>query len=251
MTAPRLLLRGRSGFVALMKLYLTQWRRSRAPLALLALGVAFCYWDAALIRDGGGPWWTITVMLIAWSGFLLGYDTYERLRFDGSLRLMLTHAEARLTFAMAFVTIASLLAAIVVLLSLGYLVIAGRIPSVWDALPILPIFLLAIGGWVAYAQVMSLLLPRDTAAVLGLLAIFFGSGAYDRWLPQGTPAFLRQVVRVIWESIPTSVRLSEVAAHRDLLRNSGIVTLQLAFAVGVIWVLLHRRNLLSRSEIDA
>jgi hypothetical protein len=93
--------------------------------------------------------------------------------------------------------------------------------------------------------------PRDTAAVLGVIALVFGSGPVDRFLPVGVPSLVRDVLIGVWWSIPTSFSLGAQFASPSSPRYLLILLAQLAFGLLGIWLLLGTSRLLQRSRDDA
>jgi hypothetical protein len=233
-------------------LQLTDWRRSRAPLGFIAFVGVLCWYDAVSQRSTAGMPWSSTLVSVAlWAGFLAAYDTYARLRADGSLRLILFHGAPRAALALGFVGAGVAIAMSAAVLCLGYLVVSGRVQLSTELA--IPLVTVAVGicSIVAYSQIMSLIVPRDTAAVLGVIALAFGSGPFDRFLPVGVPLLVRDVVRGLWWSIPTSFSLGAQFAAPSSPRYLLILLVQLAFGLLCIWLLLGTSRLLQRSRDDA
>ncbi len=233
-------------------LQLTDWRRSRAPLGFLAFVGALCWFDAVSQRSPAGIPWSSTLVFVAlWTGFLAAYDTYARLRADGSLRLILFHKAPRAALALGFVGAGVAIAIPAAVLCLGYLVVSGRVQLSTELA--IPLVTVAVGicSVVAYSQILSLIVPRDTAAVLGVIALVFGSGPVDRFLPVGVPSLVRDVLLGLWWSIPTSFSLGEQFSTPSSPRYLVIVLAQLAAGLLGIWLLLGTSRLLQRSRDDA
>lgn len=240
-----------SAFIWSARLYLCQWGRSRAPWGLLVFVGVLCWFDANSAQsDATYPWSRMLTFACSWTAFLVSYDTYERLRHDGSLRLILirTHHRLNLMAGFAFAgTLVTILAASGLTI---YLISSGRMAPSVSLLVISPILALAIIGGVLYAQAMSLVLPRDTAAVFGILVLTFGAYPSDRWVPQQAPDVLRAALHGIWICIPTSYRVAEVFANQRLVRNALVLVAQAVAGLGGVWILLSRRRLLDRVSVD-
>jgi hypothetical protein len=241
--------RERSVFIATVKAYVLQWMRSRAPIGLAVFVAALCWYDSVALRQTSQVW-TLLALVAPWSGFLVAYDTYQRLRADGSLRLMLLHGERRATLALGFASAGVLLGLVATLISIAYLLISGRINASIGVMVVVPLTTTAIAGWVVYSQLMSLLVPRDTAAVLGVILLVFGSRTPESWVPPGAPAWVKQIVVMFWSLIPTSARLSDVLNGRQAIQNVGIQVLQIACAFAAVTLLLSRRALLVRQRVE-
>ena len=236
-------------FLASIKLYLLNWSRSRAPLGMLAFVAVLCWYDAVAPNRSPSPWSLLT-FAGAWSGFLAACDTYERLRADGSLRLILLHGQSRATFAIGMAAGGILVSVVGTAVTLAYLIVAGRLIVSSHLLIVLPVTLLAVAGWVVYAQLLSLLVPRDTAAILGIIALVFGSGPPERWLPLETPAVVQQAAMLVWSAMPTTVRFTNVLNGDGTLENVAMQLGQLVVALAVVCALLMRRRLLSRQRVE-
>jgi len=233
------------------RIYWRRWIRSRDPLAVLVFAGILCFYDAsAKAGDTPSPWWSIVVFLAAWSGFLAGYDTYERLRSDGSLRLIVLRGAPRLGIALGFAGAATATALLAVALAVMFLLLTGRTVVSADTLIVLAGGCVAAAGTVTYAQCMSLVLPKDTAAVLGVLALVFGASAFDRWLPPGTPESVRALVHGLWSSIPTTYRLSQFAAGHARVSNVAVMLLQAGVGLAACGLLLNRPALLARTRSE-
>lgn len=235
---------------ATIRMFLIQWSRSRAPYGLVAFVATLCWYDHVSNRDPHDPW-TLLTSVIALSGFLIAYDTYERLRADTSLRLILLHGERRITLAAGFASAAMLLGFVATGMTLAYLVIAGRIDSTGTFARALPISLIALAGWVIYAQLLSLLLPRDTAAVLGVILLVFGSRSPAAWMPPGMPVLVERFVTVLWSVIPTGVRSADILNGRHVALNISVQILQITCALAAVTLVLSRRELIARQRGDA
>lgn len=237
-------------FLAATRLYLLNWSRSRAPLGMLVFVGVLCWYDAVAPHRSPSPWSLLT-FAGAWSGFLAAYDTYERLRAGGSLRLILLHGQSRVTFAMGMAAGAILVSVVGTGVTLAYLLVAGRLAVSSHLFIVLPVTLLAVSGWVVYSQLVSLIVPRDTAAILGIIALVFGAAPPGRWLPPETPPLVREAVAAVWNAIPTTVRFTDVLNGQNAASNVAILLGQLTVAVGVVCALLMRRSLLSRQREEA
>lgn len=234
----------------LVRTYLLRWKRTRAPLGIAVFVGVLCWYDTAS-QDlaTGAPWWSTVVFIAAWTGFLVGYDTFERYRAEGSLRLLLLHPVPRATLGGAFLIGGTALGLGAVIVALGYLIIAGRVQLEVDIALAIPLLLLGSMAFVAYAQALSTLLPRDTAAIIGVIALAFGATPAERWVPGGTPALVRELVQLVWSSMPTSLRLSELMAHREVLWNGSLFVAYVLAGLAVTAAQLRRSvNLRRRSD---
>jgi ABC-type transport system involved in multi-copper enzyme maturation permease subunit len=234
-----------SAALATTRMYLRQWSRSRAPVGLCALVIAYCWYDSVAMRQVTNGW-PLFASVAGWSAFLVGYDTYERLRLDGSLRLILLHGNRRAQIASGFATAGVLVSAAVTLIALLYVVGAGRVSPGPELARSIPCTLLAIAGFIIYAQLLSLVLPRDTAAVLGVMVLVFGSRTGDGWLSANTPEILRQIVLALWAAIPTTARLGREIAGESVLHDIVVQVAQAVVAFTMVTRLLSRRALLVR-----
>lgn len=233
----------RNEILAAIRLHWLQWRRSRAPIGLLLFVVAICAFDAIAARRTGraSPWHTPFVFLAAWTGMLAGFDSYTRLRGDGSLPLLLRRAVPRPVFAFALLLSAGAVSLAATMLALLYLLLSGRAPLSLAVAGAVPKVMLAILAFVALAQLLALLLPRDLAAIAGMLVIAFGASPYDHWLPAGSPAAIAGAVHVAWSSLPTSVRLYALVGGAGAPAwHVTVMSLQLVAAFIVVCVLLSR-----------
>jgi hypothetical protein len=232
--------RARHSFLAAARLYLQQWRRSRAPLGVLAFVIVICLFDALSGARAATPWFTPFVFLAAWTAMLAGYDSYARLRREGALRVVLRRAISRPMLALAMMTSGALVSLAATLLALLYLLVAGRAPLSGAVALAVPVTFLAILGFVAFAQALSLLFPRDVVAIVAMLVIAFGASPYERWLPAGTPALAAGAVRMLWSSLPTSMRLFDVIGGTGSAMDLAVIAAQLLAAFAVICALLGR-----------
>ncbi len=233
----------RNAMLAAMRLHWLQWRRSRAPIGLLVFVVVICAFDAVTARRGvrAPPWQTAFVFLAAWTGMLAGFDSFTRLRGDGSLPLLLRRAVPKPVFALALLLSAGVVSLAATLLALLYLLASGRAALSLAVVLAVPKALLAILAFVALAQLLALLLPRDLAAIAGMLVIAFGASPYDHWLPAGAPAVAAGAVHLVWASLPTTVRLHAlVGGSGSPAWHVTVMSLQLAAAFVGVCVLLSR-----------
>lgn len=234
---------------ASFRLYLLNWSRSRASLGILGFVGVLCLYDALAPNRSPSPWALLT-FAGAWSGVLAAYDTYDRFRSDGSLRLILLHGHSRGAFAVGMAGGGIIVSMLGTGVAVAYLIGAGRLSELAPLLVVMPITLLAVSGWVVYSQLLSLLVPRDTAAILGIIALIFGSGPPERWVPAGTPEWLQQLIVLAWSSIPTIVRFTHALNGDHLLLNLAIETVQVTAALVVIGLLLKRGRLLARQRVE-
>lgn len=236
----------------LVRTYLLRWKRTRAPLGIAVFVGVLCWYDTASQDLATGvPWWSTVVFITAWTGFLVGYDTFERYRAEGSLRLLLLHPVPRATLGGAFLLGGTALSVAAAIVTLCYLIIAGRVQLEVDVVLAIPLLLLGSMAFVAYAQALSTLLPRDTAAVVGVIALAFGATPAERWLPDGTPALLQELVMLMWSSMPTSLRLSDLMAHRDLPWNGSLFVAYVLAGLAVTTAQLRRPVNLGRRSDDS
>jgi hypothetical protein len=240
----------RAVVVAAAKAYLLQWTRSRALISLAVLVALLFWYDNASLRRGPDVW-ALLPLVVGWSGFLVGYDTYNRLRTDGSLRLLLLQRRYRAQLALGFVAGGAMVGFAAIIATIGYLLVSGRVETSPSILSSIPIALIAVTGWVVYSQLLSLVVPKDTAAVLGFMVLIFGTRTPDRWVPDGLPESVGKVVAAVWAALPTSVRLDDVLNGRDVFANVSVQLIQIACAFALLSVLLSRRALLARQQVDA
>lgn len=234
---------------AIVRSQLLRWVRSRAALGLVGFVLVLLWYDrASLDTSGGTPWWQTVVFIAAWSGFLVGYDSFERLRSEGSLRLLLLRPVPRFVLALGAFG-GSLIAALVVFgLPIAYVIAFGRVASLDALLSGLPLIVIGMAGFIAYAQAASVVLPRDASAVLGVIVLFFGSTPSDRWVPSTAPAAVRVVVDVVWNALPTSLRLSETLNGESTIGNSFAMAAYVAVGLAACATALSRRGLVGRRE---
>lgn len=230
-------------------LFLSRWLRSRAPLALALFSAVLCWYDW-LSREmaPGRGWWETPTFIAAWTGLLLGYDFFDRLRSEGALRLALLRPGAPLALAAGSLAGAALASAVGLSIPLAYLLLSGATPSATTVLAALPVLWIGAVGFAAHALLLSLLAPRDTAAVLGVVWIFFGVGPAERWIPQATPAYVRALVDIVWQSVPTSLRLGELIDVAGSVGHVAVIILQTVSAMALLAVLLGRKKLQARRE---
>lgn len=226
---------------ALTEIYLRDWLASRGPflwLAFVAVWAVFDYQSAS--GQPGGAAGILTLAAIA--GFLAGYDTTSRLRETGSIRLMLLHPPPRWLFSAAWLTAGAVLVAGVLALFSLYRIAVGA--DVVATLGAATFAVLGALGFVAFAQVAALVLPRDTAAVGGLLLVFWGFHPAGRWLPTAIPRWLAGAAEALHHVIPTTYRLE--LAYGGSASALLIVLLQPVVAVLVAAWLLSRPRLRAR-----
>lgn len=210
--------------------------------------VAVWAWYDSTVGSNQAEWWSNWVMLAPILGFLAGYDTYISMREDRSLRLILLQPVARGTVSVSLFIAASLLAIAGLGLFLAYLAVVGRVPGATTALSGTVVVVLGCLPFVAYAQLGSLLLPRDTAVVLGAFLVVLGFGPFDRWLPEAAPGWLHTLVGGVEYIFPTTSRIIGAASGRDSFWTYAMGTLAMAgAALLVIRLVVGRRYLLRRS----
>lgn len=236
--------------LALVRMHLLRWTRSRAPFGVAAFVAVLCWYDSTSGGMGANAaWWGTPVFVAAWAGFLVGYDTFERLRAEGSLRLILLHPVPRSVVGGASLLAGALISFAATVAALAYILIAGRTSSVPEVAFVVPLLLLGTTAFVAYAQALSTILPRDTAAVLGVIALAFGSGTPGRWIPDSAPGSVKELVRVVWSAMPTSVRLSEMVSRESVLPNALLFSMYVIVGMALTTVQLRRaRNLARRGD---
>lgn len=237
-------------FAAVVVLYLRNWAHGRGVWVWLALLAVWGWWEWEMGGPASqSPWWSKWVVLGALTGFLAGYDTFIRLREDGSLRLLLLQPPPRGLFAAATLAGGVLVAWTALLLFLVFLVVIGHAPGAREVLLASALVALGSAGFVAYAQAGSLVLPRDAAGVLGLFLLVAGGGPLDRWLPAGGPAWLAPFLEGAPYLMPTVHRLESVLAGTTSPVLAVLVVLaQVGAAVLVAGGLLRRPALLRRSD---
>ncbi|HEX7051025.1 MAG TPA: hypothetical protein VF188_12530 [Longimicrobiales bacterium] len=231
---------------AVLGLYVLAWLRSRGPWIWLALAAAVIWYDLE-IGANAGPWWSVWVSASMLAGFLAGYDTYTRLREDGSVRLLLLQPARRGVVALSFWIAAGLLSAGMMLVFLVYLIIVGRAPVTPELAVAAAFVWVGSLGFVAYAQLGSLLLPRDAVAVAGLLVIVLGAGPLERWLPDAAPEWVRMLVGAIEYAIPMGARVTDLLAGSPATPAAlGTVLLQILVVIAAIRAILSRPRIIAR-----
>lgn len=241
--------RSRSTTVPQLVLYRARaWARSRAPWLWLALLAAFAWytWD---FGGPGGRWWTIPIALVPFLGFLAGFDTYARMRESGGLlRLVLLQPVSRHVIGVSFFITAGGLAWSTLALFFAFLLVTGNAPLGSEFVQAAAVILVGCLGFVAYAQLGSLLLHRDALAVLGLLVIFFGSRPFATWLPTGTPEWIVTGLNALEWTLPTAHRIGTVLAGQGILSAPFLtVIIQMTAVVALIGCVLGRQHFLVRS----
>ena len=234
---------------ALARLQIRVWARSRGPLlwSLFLLAWGWFNWEALGGRDGS-PWWAGWAALAAWIGFLAGYDAYARMREDGTIRLLLLQPASRWTVAVGTWAGGTALTVIGLLLFLAFVALLYTPPPDSHMALAALLVLLTGGAFVAYAQLASLLMPRDSAAVLGLIVVVGGATAHDRWIPPGAPEWVEPATYVLFLLLPTTYRLTTGLAGDGVIAAAVIPVAQTTLAVTAIGVLLRRRALTRRRD---
>lgn len=211
------------------------------PLLWLVLAGAWILYDrrAGPPGPGAGSWPGI-VHLSALLGLLAGYDAFLPLREDGSLRLILLHPVRTSTVALAFFTGGGVVC-VAFVLSLALYVMAGGAPRP----PVGPagagaMALLTGLGFAACAQLGSLALGRDAAAVAGLAVVLLGSASPDAYLPADAPGWAARLLEAGLVLLPASHRMVEALAGRAF-GHVALLTGQTAAALVLTAVLLRRR----------
>lgn len=238
--------------IASSQAYHRRWSRSRGMWGFLAFVAVMCWFDlASRSSPGVSPWYRVIVFLAAWTGVLAGYDTIAQFRDERSLRLLLLRATPRSGLAAGLWFGATAVTLSAVALALIVLAIAGRVPSMSAGLLALPALMAGVGGFVAYAQAASAVLPRDTSAVLGVSALIFGAMPPEHWIPAAAPEFVGAMVTAVWHGIPTSLRLA--AALADPGNLGSLVLLSLYPVVGLASTILMLRlpRLLRRQAAES
>ena len=234
---------------ALARMFLLRWSRSRTPLGLLALaGLLLWYDNATRVAQGQGSWWSVGMTLAAWTGALLGYDGFERLRAEGSLRQLLIRPLGVGALPLSFLTAGTVLGGAVLAVAVGAALLTGQLQMTASLLPASAIMFLGFLAFLAYAQAVSALLPRDTAAVLVVLAVVLGSGPPERWIPHGCPEVVRALIVSAWVAMPTTYRLAETTAGSDVLVNALLLLSYVAVGAAVASLALMRGKLVRRMD---
>ncbi|MGH7476416.1 MAG: hypothetical protein ACRELD_09005 [Longimicrobiales bacterium] len=181
--------------------YLLDWRRTRAPLLWLIF-LAVSAWADRALGSGIGPGSaTVTFPTAAVLGLLAGHTFASRWRAAGTVRLVLLQAARPIDVACGWWAGACVALA-------G----AGAVFSVYIALRAGPTAALGAAGFAllgalgiaAFAQAIALALPRDAAAVLGILLVVWGLGPPERFIPVGSPAWLGSVIAAVGWLLPTA-----------------------------------------------
>lgn len=220
------------------------WLRSRGPWLYLCLLAVFIWYDQEL---GGRNWWSMWIGAAALIGFLSGYDTFTRLREEGSLRLMLLRPVRRGVLAVGLWVPAGALAMAFMALVALYLLVMGEAPLSLHFGESLCVVMAGTLAFTAYAQLGSLLLPRDTCAVLGLLLIVLGTVPIDRWLAALVPEMVIRAIEVVLAMIPTVERLDAAfATDRFAWSALGFSVLHVVVGLGATTIALHRPRFMAQ-----
>lgn len=189
--------------------FLRRFWRSREFLGLLVFAAVICWYDFHLhSTNPSNSSYAATVFLACWSAVLLGYNTFSRLRDERALRLLLLRSTSPAHIAVGNWLGATLVSSAVTVVAFIVMRFTSGTGIELHDVAALALLLLGIAGFTAYAQAVSAILPRDTAAVLGVGILVFGSMTPDRWMPPMAPEIVRQTVKLIWTCIPTSLKVS-------------------------------------------
>lgn len=240
--------RGASATFAVTQLHLTQWRRSRAPITLMVLAAVLCCYDYAS-RPTRDYWWLL-VTAVEWSAFVVSYDAFERYRADGSLRTLLLRGSSPRSLAVGFAFACVLVALCTLPVAFLYLALVQHRDIDFLAAVAMLISTIGLVGWVIYGLLLSLVLPRDATALLGVLLIVFGRAHPDTWLQSDAYYSAKLAVAALWYAIPAGARLEDVLHGRHVLLYGSIQLLQIACAFAIVERLLSRQALLKRHRSE-